>query len=355
MPSSPPTFPDDPADALAAVGALGGSPTASRTPPSSGQLPMDGRWPRSRRPSASRVRRCTRNTAGDSQPTGADRWPSNDSPGTPGRSWSPPVRRRRTPDTGRSRPSTCCSPSHPGRTSGTLGLDRDELADALAREEERSLAAVGIAAVDYGAPATRRRWRDPRMATSAKLALERGLAAAVERRTAASPPGTCCSACSRRSTAGSTARWGWPRSMSRSSAAGSERPAAGGRSDLLLHEPLAQRRLLELAGGRARDLVDELEAVGDLPLGVGARQDARAAARARPPGRRAATTTASGRSPQRSSGIAITAASATSGWAISRFSRSTEEIHSPPDLTRSLERSQIFRLPPSSILTTSPV
>ena len=67
------------------------------------------------------------------------------------------------------------------------------------------------------------------------------------------------------------------------------------------------------------------------------------------------TTTASGRSPQRSSGIAITAASATAGWAISRFSRSTEEIHSPPDLTRSLERSQIRRLPDSSIATTSPV
>ena len=67
------------------------------------------------------------------------------------------------------------------------------------------------------------------------------------------------------------------------------------------------------------------------------------------------TTAASGRSPQRSSGIAITAASATAGWAINRFSRSTDEIHSPPDFTRSLERSQIFRFPPSSIVTTSPV
>jgi ATP-dependent Clp protease ATP-binding subunit ClpA len=63
-----------------------------------------------------------------------------------------------------------------------LGLDRDELADALEREEEHSLAAVGIAAVDYGAPAARRRFNDPRMATSAKVALQRALAAAVERR-----------------------------------------------------------------------------------------------------------------------------------------------------------------------------
>ena len=67
------------------------------------------------------------------------------------------------------------------------------------------------------------------------------------------------------------------------------------------------------------------------------------------------TITASGRSPQRSSGMAMTAASATPSWAISRFSRSTEEIHSPPDLTRSLERSQIFRFPVASIVTTSPV
>ena len=70
--------------------------------------------------------------------------------------------------------------SHPHLRA--LGLDPDELADALDREEEHSLAAVGIAAVDYGPPAARRRCNDPRMATSAKLALARALAAAVERR-----------------------------------------------------------------------------------------------------------------------------------------------------------------------------
>ena len=51
------------------------------------------------------------------------------------------------------------------------------------------------------------------------------------------------------------------------------------------------------------------------------------------------TTTASGRSVHFSSGTAITAASATAGCPISAFSSATVEIHSPPDLTRSLVRS----------------
>jgi hypothetical protein len=53
------------------------------------------------------------------------------------------------------------------------------------------------------------------------------------------------------------------------------------------------------------------------------------------------TTQASGRSDQRSSGLAITAASAIASWPISSFSRSTEEIHSPPDLMTSFERSEM--------------
>ena len=57
------------------------------------------------------------------------------------------------------------------------------------------------------------------------------------------------------------------------------------------------------------------------------------------------TTTAIGRSPHLSSGIAITAASATAACPIRRFSMSTDEIHSPPDLTRSLVRSVIRRQP----------
>ncbi len=64
---------------------------------------------------------------------------------------------------------------------------------------------------------------------------------------------------------------------------------------------------------------------------------------------------ASGRSLHFSSGIAITAASAIAGCAISAFSRSTELIHSPPDLIRSLVRSVMRTKPSSSIVATSPV
>ena len=71
------------------------------------------------------------------------------------------------------------------------------------------------------------------------------------------------------------------------------------------------------------------------------------------PGR--STTQASGRSPQRLSGIPITAASCTDGCAISSFSRSTEEIHSPPDLITSLIRSVMVKKPRSSSVPTSPV
>ena len=48
---------------------------------------------------------------------------------------------------------------------------------------------------------------------------------------------------------------------------------------------------------------------------------------------------ANGRSAQRGWAIPITAASATAGCAMIAFSSSTELIHSPPDLIRSLVRS----------------
>jgi 3,4-dihydroxyphenylacetate 2,3-dioxygenase len=67
------------------------------------------------------------------------------------------------------------------------------------------------------------------------------------------------------------------------------------------------------------------------------------------------TTQASGRSPQRLSGMPITAASCTAGCAISSFSRSTEEIHSPPDLITSLIRSVMVKNARSSSVPTSPV
>ena len=62
-----------------------------------------------------------------------------------------------------------------------------------------------------------------------------------------------------------------------------------------------------------------------------------------------------GRSLHRSSGTAITAASATAGWAITSFSSSTDEIHSPPDLITSLARSLIGVKPSSSSCPMSPV
>src|SRR3979490_1380791 len=57
------------------------------------------------------------------------------------------------------------------------------------------------------------------------------------------------------------------------------------------------------------------------------------------------TTQHRGRSAQRSSGLAITAASITSGCDMTSFSSSTEEIHSPPDLITSLARSVICTKP----------
>jgi ATP-dependent Clp protease ATP-binding subunit ClpA len=60
-----------------------------------------------------------------------------------------------------------------------LGLDRDEILRALEAERERSLMAVGISADDFDlrpAPFTR-----PRMAASAKVALERSVRASLAR------------------------------------------------------------------------------------------------------------------------------------------------------------------------------
>src|SRR5271157_4766680 len=53
------------------------------------------------------------------------------------------------------------------------------------------------------------------------------------------------------------------------------------------------------------------------------------------------TTATSGRSDHLGSGTEMTAASKTSGWAITAFSSSTEDIHSPPDLMTSLVRSEM--------------
>jgi ATP-dependent Clp protease ATP-binding subunit ClpA len=62
-----------------------------------------------------------------------------------------------------------------------FGLDRDLLADALAHEEERSLASVGVAAGELEPRTGGRARREPRFATSSKLALQRALAVAAQR------------------------------------------------------------------------------------------------------------------------------------------------------------------------------
>ncbi len=62
-----------------------------------------------------------------------------------------------------------------------LGLDHGELVKALAQEEEQSLAAVGVSAWEYDLPAAHALAREPRLATSAKLALQRALTVAARR------------------------------------------------------------------------------------------------------------------------------------------------------------------------------
>jgi len=103
-----------------------------------------------------------------------------------------------------------------------------------------------------------------------------------------------------------------------------------------------QFNLPELAGRSARDRFEKLEAVGKLPLGerTGEVRAQLVGARRFPCLR---TTQARGRSPHFGSAIAITAASCTAACAIRRFSMSTELIHSPPDLIKSLVRSAMRR------------
>jgi ATP-dependent Clp protease ATP-binding subunit ClpA len=69
-----------------------------------------------------------------------------------------------------------------GRLLADEGLDHDSLADALDREEERSLAAIGVALADYPSATTTAPRRSPRFATSSKQALHRTLDVAAARR-----------------------------------------------------------------------------------------------------------------------------------------------------------------------------
>ena len=62
-----------------------------------------------------------------------------------------------------------------------LDLDHDRIEQALIQEEERSLASVGIASGDFEAPTPSAARQRTRLATSAKLALQRALMAAQRR------------------------------------------------------------------------------------------------------------------------------------------------------------------------------
>jgi len=111
--------------------------------------------------------------------------------------------------------------------------------------------------------------------------------------------------------------------------------------EVAFFEPLAQNLLVELADAGLRHLVDEGDLLGHPPLGDVVEQErpqllgVAGLALDRDDARQRALAPAV-------VGRAMTAASATFGWAMSAFSRSTEEIHSPPDLMTSLERSEIL-------------
>ena len=137
-------------------------------------------------------------------------------------------------------------------------------------------------------------------------------------------------------------------------------PAGGASSglvgvrQLVVGEPGPQVLLGELADRGLRHLVDEHHVVRQPPLRHPRRRNSISSSLVAVASG-LSTTAASGRSCQRGCGTAMTAASATAGWAIRWFSSSTELIHSPPDFTRSLVRSESRMLPCGSIAPTSPV
>ncbi len=104
----------------------------------------------------------------------------------------------------------------------------------------------------------------------------------------------------------------------------------------------AQALLVELADTGLRDLVDDRPVLRQLPLGDLVGQELSQRIRRRVRASRSTTAT-SGRSSHLGSGTPMTAASMTSGCPMTAFSRSTDEIHSPPDLMMSLVRSVSVR------------
>ena len=112
-----------------------------------------------------------------------------------------------------------------------------------------------------------------------------------------------------------------------------------------IREPAAQFRFEDFSRGGMGYFVHQHNRVGQPPFGDAGRADAPASSPrwALRPG--LATTIRSGRSSHLGWGTPITAASATSGWPTARFSISMVEIHSPPDLITSLERSVMVMKP----------
>ncbi|MFB4273698.1 Clp protease N-terminal domain-containing protein [Nonomuraea sp. MTCD27] len=65
------------------------------------------------------------------------------------------------------------------RVLAGAGLGRQAISDALAREFERSLNAVGVSLSSFTLPAPSRDPKPPKIGASARLAIERGFAAAT--------------------------------------------------------------------------------------------------------------------------------------------------------------------------------
>ena len=97
-----------------------------------------------------------------------------------------------------------------------------------------------------------------------------------------------------------------------------------------------------------RHLVDELDPLRDPPLRDPVGQERAQLVGVEVLALAAAPRTRTAARPTCSSGTAMTAASITFGWPMTAFSSSTEEIHSPPDFTRSFVRSTSLMNAPSA-------
>ena len=102
---------------------------------------------------------------------------------------------------------------------------------------------------------------------------------------------------------------------------------------------VAKRRLLELADRGPRNLLRELDGIGQPPLREAGREKGPELVGGRVSAPLSARRPRAGARPTSDAAPRSTAASATAGCPISAVSSATELIHSPPDLTRSFARS----------------